>query len=150
MTEAENSRSLQCPEPDIERGSLDRPTGRGCTRTRLTPTGYHPRSLQNPSHPAAAEPNLMLGAQLLVNVPHIQIEITLPVRLQHPLHGRYRRALGQRLSSPTVEQPAEPELLIPLPPAPHLPVAEAQDLGRLPPADLLGHRLQDRRLASYS
>src|SRR6204780_629000 len=74
--------------------------------------------------------------------PTLNIETTLPVQLQHPLHGRYRHALGRRLSSPAVEQPAESELLIPLSPAPHMPVADAQDLGRLPPADLLRHRLQ--------
>src|SRR5271170_1800730 len=111
-------------------------------RSALAPTRHHPRSLQNPFHPAVAEPNLMLGPQLLVKVLHIQIEITLPVQLQHPLHGRHRYAFGRRLSAPAVEQAAESKLLITLPPAPHMPVADAQDLSRLPPADLLRHRLQ--------
>src|SRR6204780_2755836 len=97
-------------------------------RSALAPAGHHPRPLQDPFHPAVAEPNLMLGPQLLVEVLHIPIEITLPVQLQHPLHGRYRYTLGRRLSSPAVEQPAESELLTTLPPAPHMPVADAQNL----------------------
>src|SRR6202167_4399973 len=74
--------------------------------------------------------------------PTLNIETTLPAQRPHPPHGRCRHALRRRFSSPAVEQPAESELLIPLPPAPHMPVADAQDFGRLPPADLLRHRQQ--------
>src|ERR1035441_5873716 len=51
-----------------------------------------------------------------------------------------------RLTPPPVKQPSKPELFITLPPAPHLPVADPYDLGRLPPRDLLRHGPQNHFL----
>src|ERR1700730_3260416 len=44
--------------------------------------------------------------------------------------------LGGRLAAP-VKQPAKAKLLVALPPASHVPVADADNLRRLPPSDLL-------------
>ena len=46
--------------------------------------------------------------------------------------------LGGRLAAP-VKQPAKAKLLVALPPASHVPVADADNLRRLPPSDLLGY-----------
>src|SRR5947207_10834237 len=84
----------------------------------------------------------MLGLELLVKVAHVEIEIVLPVERQHPLHHRHRHPLRRWLAPPPVEQAAKAKLLIALPPTPHLPVADPDDLRRLPPGDLLRFRPQ--------
>src|SRR5271169_2773301 len=112
----------------------------------LAPLGHHPRSLQQPFHPAVADRHLVLLLQLLVKVPHVQIEILLPIQPQHFLHHRQRYFLGRRFPTPPVKQSPEPELFIPFMPAPHLPVADPDDLGRLPPRDLLRHGPQNHFL----
>src|ERR1019366_7153507 len=81
--------------------------------------------------------------QLLVKVPHVQIEILFPIQSQHLLHHRQRHFLGRRLPPPPIKQTAEPELFISFMPAPHLPVADPYDLGCLPPRDLLRQRPQN-------
>src|SRR5713226_10493514 len=75
-------------------------------------------------------------------MPQVQIEILLPVELQNPLHHHRRHPLGRRLSPSPVKQTAKPELFIALPPASHVPVADADNLRRLPPGDLLSHSPQ--------
>src|ERR1700721_2556855 len=52
----------------------------------------------------------------------------------HPLTGR--------LALPSVKQPAKAALLVTFPPPPHVPVADANDLRRLKPRNLLRHCLQ--------
>src|SRR5450631_2540650 len=103
----------------------------------FAPLGHHPRPLQQPLHPAVADLHLVLFLQLLVKVPHVQIEILFPIQPQDFFHHCQRHFLGRRLSPPPVEQPPEPELFIPFMPAPHLPVADPYDLRRFPPRDLL-------------
>src|SRR5450759_3235814 len=103
----------------------------------FAPFRHHPRSLQQPLHPAVADLDLVLLLQLLVKVPHVQIEILLPIQPQDFLHHRQRHFLGRRFPPPSVTQTPEPELFIAFMPAPHLSVADADDLGRLPPRDLL-------------
>src|SRR5229473_2372834 len=49
--------------------------------------------------------------------------------------------LGGRLAAPPVKQPAKAKLLVALPPGSHVPVADADNLRRLPPGDLLWPRL---------
>jgi hypothetical protein len=73
----------------------------------------------------------MLGLQLLVKMLHVQIEIVIAVETQNLFHHRQRNSLGRRLSPPPVEQSVIPELLIALPPTPHPPVADANNLRRL-------------------
>src|ERR1700676_4690028 len=74
---------------------------------------------------------------------HVEIEIPVAVKSQHLLHHCYRHALGRWPSSAPVKQPPKPKLVIALPPAPHLPVADADDLGCLPPGDFLRHCSQN-------
>src|ERR1019366_7323168 len=59
---------------------------------------------------------------------------------------RQRHFLGRRLAPTPVEQAPEPELFIAFMPAPHLPVADADDLRCLPPRDLLRHGPQNHFL----
>src|SRR5437762_8442972 len=73
---------------------------------------------------------------------HVQIEILLPVQRQHLLHRRQRHPPSRRLPPPPVEQPVVSLFDVALPPPPHVPVADPKDLRRLPPGDLLRHRLQ--------
>src|SRR5207253_2047416 len=54
--------------------------------------------------------------------------------------------LRRRHSPPPVKQPAEAELFVALPPAPHVPITDADNLRRLPPGDLLGHSPQNHFL----
>src|SRR5208337_943141 len=77
---------------------------------------------------------------------HVQVEILLPVQLQYLLHFRQRHPFGRRLAPPPVIQTANPKFLIALPPAPHLPVADADDFCRLPPGDLPGDGSQNHFL----
>ena len=112
----------------------------------LAPPRHQPRSLQALLHPGVAEFDLMLARQLLVKMPHVQIEILLPIQPQHLLHHRHRHPLRRRLAAPPVEQPVKAELFVALAPAPHVPVADADDLGRLIPRDLLRHGPQNHFL----
>src|SRR5260370_26320358 len=112
----------------------------------LATLGHHPRSLLQPLHPAIADLYLVLGLQLLVKVPHVQIEILLPIQPQHFLHHRHRHFFGRRFSPPPIKQPPEPELFVALPPAPHLPVADPDYLCCLPPRHLLPHGPQNHFL----
>ena len=112
-------------------------------RPALAPLGHQTGPLQQAFHPTVAQRHLVLGRQLLVKVAHVQVEILLPVQLQHLLHFRQRHPLGRRLAPPPVIQTANPELLVALPPAPHLPVADANDFCRLPPGNRSGNRSQN-------
>ena len=51
--------------------------------------------------------------------------------------------LGGRLAAPPVKQPPKARLLVELPPASQVPVADVDNLRRLPPCDLLGHGPQN-------
>ncbi len=77
---------------------------------------------------------------------HVQIEILLPVQRKHFLHRRHRYPAARRFTATPVEQPVVSLFHVAFPPPPHVPVADAQDLCRLPPTDFLRHRLQDHIL----
>ncbi len=124
-------------------------------RPPLPPFAVHPAlassphqsgSLQHPFHPAVAEFDLVLAGQLLVKMRQVQIEILLPIELQHPLHHRHRNPLRRRLASSPVKQPPKPAFLVALSPAPHVPIADADNFRRLIPGNLLRHRLQNHFL----
>ena len=61
----------------------------------LAPTRHQPRSLQRLLHPAVAELDLVLAAQLLLEVPHVQIVIALAVQPHHLLHQSQRTRFGE-------------------------------------------------------
>src|ERR1700675_3277155 len=94
-------------------------------------------SLQHPLHPAVTELDLMLGRQLFVKVAHVEIEVALPVELEHPLQHRQWHPFRRRHAPPSIESSPNPTLLRAPPPAVHLPIGDANDLRRLPPCDLL-------------
>src|SRR5271169_2737344 len=73
---------------------------------------------------------------------HVQIEILLPVEREYLLHRRHRHPPSRRLPAPPVEQPVVTLFHVALSPTPHVPVADPKDLRRLPPRNLLRHRLQ--------
>src|SRR5580700_5618217 len=112
-----------------------------CT-PRWRPRATSPAALQHAFYPAIAELDLVLAGQFLVKMPQIKIEILLPIELQHPLQHRHRHPLRRRLASPPAKQPAKAALLVTFPPPPHVPVADANDLRRLKPRNLLRHCLQ--------
>src|ERR1700690_3778975 len=103
---------------------------------------HQPRSLQRLLHPGVTQFDPVLGLQLLVKVLHVQIEIFFPVQCEHFLHRRHRYPATRRLAPPPVQQPVIALFHVALPPPPHVPVADAQYLRRLPPRDPLRHRLQ--------
>src|SRR4029077_11096414 len=109
----------------------------------LSSPPHQPGSLQSQFYPGVAEFNLVLGPQLLVKMPHVQIEILLPVESQNLLHQGHGDSLVRGLPPSSIEQPVTAELFIALPPATHVPVANADDLRCLPPRDLLRNRPQD-------
>src|ERR1700726_1054617 len=108
----------------------------------LASARHQARSLQRLLHPGVTQFDPVLSLQLFVKVLHVQIEILLPVQREHFLHRRHRHPAPRRLAAPPVEQPVVAFFHVALPPAPHVPVADAQDLRRLPPGDLLRHCLQ--------
>src|SRR4029077_878684 len=61
---------------------------------------------------------------------------------EHLLHHGQRHASSRGLAPSPVEQLVVAFFLVAFPPAPHVPVADAQNLRRLPPPNLLRHRLQ--------
>src|SRR5215469_16290241 len=96
-------------------------------------------TLQCPLHPGVAEPDVLLLPQLLVKMAHVEIEILLSIQNQHPF-GQLQRYTPQAGTTPApVQQSVVTELLPASPPAPHLPVANADHLCGLPPSDALGH-----------
>src|ERR1019366_6974544 len=103
----------------------------------LAAFGHQTGALQGPLDPGVAPADAVLLPQLLVKMLHVQIEILFPVEPQHSLHLGQRDALGRRPAPPPVEQPVIAKLFVALMPAPHLPIADADDLGCLPPRDLL-------------
>src|ERR1700735_1135061 len=109
----------------------------------LAPLRHHSRPLPQPLHPAVADRDLVLFFQLLVKMPHIQVKIPLSIQPQDLFHHLYPHLFRRRLPSAPVKQPAKPKFFITFSPAPHLPIADPDDLGRLPPRYLLCHRPQN-------
>src|SRR6202035_579914 len=88
---------------------------------------YQPGSLQSQLHPGVAELNLVLLAQLLVK------------KSQYVLHLGERTSFRRRGSSSAIEQPVIAKRLVALPPTTHVPLADADDLRRLPPGNPFRH-----------
>src|SRR5258708_26219445 len=57
---------------------------------------YQPGSLQGQLHPGVAELNRVLLPQLLVKMPHVQIEILLAIQSQYLLHLAQRNSFPRR------------------------------------------------------
>src|SRR5437588_1999191 len=112
----------------------------------LAPPGHQSRPLQCLLHPAVAEFNPMLIAELLMKMPHVQIVIAVTIQPQHLLHQRQRHPPRRRLPTPPIKQSVIAELFVTFAPAPHVPVADADDLRCLPPRDLLRHGPQNHFL----
>ena len=94
---------------------------------------HQPRSLQRLLHPGVAQFDPVLRLLLLVKMLHVQIEILLPVEREHLLHRGHRNPPMRGLAAAPVKEPVIARLFVALPPAPHVPVADPQDLRRLPP-----------------
>src|SRR5438128_12540590 len=112
----------------------------------LSPSPHQSGSLQRQLHPGVAQLDLVLVLQLLVEMPHVQIEIPIAIEPQHLLHQRHRHPFRRGLALPPVEQTVIAKLLVTLSPAPHLPITDADDLGRLPPRDPFRHGSQNHFL----
>src|SRR5215831_6109577 len=110
-------------------------------RPRSSPL-HQSGALQNIFDPRIAPVHVVMVAKLLVKMAHVQVVILLPVQDQNLIHLLHRNLAPARLALPLVSYPPKPVLLIlPFPP-PHGSDADAHYLCRLPPRDLLRHRLQ--------
>src|SRR5213079_3318609 len=70
----------------------------------LPPALYQPGSLQGQFHPGVAQCNLVLGAQLLMKMSHVQIEILLPVESESVPPAPW--GLAGETASPAVDRTA--------------------------------------------
>src|SRR6266576_1477307 len=86
---------------------------------------YQPGSLQGQLHPGVAELNLVLLPQLLVKMPHVQIEIPLAIQFQYLLHLGQGHSFRRGASSSAIEQPVIAKLLVALSATTHVPVTDA-------------------------
>ena len=89
---------LRTTIPDADHARQQPPWASSATHSPLVPASHLPRPLQHALHPAVARTNLVLAPQLLVNVPQVQIELLVPVELQHSPHSP-RHPFGRRLAS---------------------------------------------------
>ncbi len=101
---------------------------------------HQSRSRQRQLDPGVTQPDSVLLHQFLVKVQHIQIEVLLPIKLQHLLGQCHRNPPRRSLPPPLIKQPIVAKLLVAFPPPPHPAVADAYDLRRLPPSDPFRHR----------
>src|SRR5437899_512674 len=101
---------------------------------------HQSRSRQRQLDPGVTQPDSVLLHQFLVKVQHIQIEVLLPIELQHLLGQCHRNPPRRSLPPPLIKQPIVAKLLVAFPPPPHPAVADAYDLRRLPPSDPFRHR----------
>ena len=106
----------------------------------LAPSGHQSRALQCQLHPGVAQIDPVLVAELLVKMPHVQVEIPLAIKPQHLLHLGQRHPPAARRPPPPVEQPVVAMLFVALPPPAHRAIADADNLRCLPPRDPLRHR----------
>src|SRR5437660_11304695 len=88
----------------------------------------------------------MVIAELLMKRPTVQIVIAVTIQPQHLLHQRQRHPLRRRLPTPPIKQSVIAEPFVTFAPAPHVPLADADDLRCLPPRDLLRHGPQNHFL----
>ena len=129
---------------DVQQHSGQRTPGTTTPMCSSPPLPVHQsRSLQCHLHPRVADPDAVLLGQLLVKMAHVEIEILLPVELQHLLGRLQRNSFRARPPFPPVVQPVVAVFLVAFPPPPHGPVGDADNLGRLPPLQTPGHRFQN-------
>src|SRR5437660_582634 len=83
-----------------------------------------------------------------VSQKRLHVQSAKPATIQpHPLlHQGQRHPPRRRLPTPPIKQSVIAELFVTFAPAPHVPVADADDLRCLPPRDLLRHGPQNHFL----
>src|ERR1017187_482355 len=115
-------------------------SGRRSRRLRCTPrlglALHQTGCLQRLLNPRVAQPDLMFLAELLMKVPNVQIKVPVPIQAQNLFGLLLRHAPAAWLTPSPVQQSLVALFLIALPPSPHLPLANADQLSRLPPLDL--------------
>src|SRR5690242_796424 len=99
-------------------------------------------TLQRLLHPGVTQLDVVLATQLLVKVPHVEIEVLLLVQAQYFLDCFQWYALWRRNAAPPIEQTLIAFQLEACLPTLHLPATNAEDLRGLKPGDPLGHRSQ--------
>src|SRR3954451_17833718 len=114
-------------------------------RTPFTPLAVHTAlglalyqtgCLQSLLHPRVAPSDLMFLAELLMKVPHVQIEVLVPVEAQNLFRLRLRHSPAAWLPLSPVQQSRAALFFEALPPSTHLALADAHQLRCLPPLDL--------------
>src|SRR5215470_12177478 len=155
--------SPSIPPPPVARNRSrwwHRPESRsGRTSVRLETTGAGCRRCATASPATAAAPAVYDAPHVSVRAPPTPLPAA-PVSPRcnsarsraRPATSHESAARSDRNTSPgiartpsppsPVQQPVVPLFYVALPPPPHMPVADAQYLRRLPPGNLLGHRLQ--------
>src|SRR5256714_12999655 len=112
----------------------------------LAPPRHQSCPLQGLLHPAVAEFDLMLIAELFMKMPHVQIVIAVAIQPHSLPHHRQWPPLRRRLPTPPITQSVIAELFVTFAPAPNVPVADSDDLRCLPPRDLPRHSPQNHFL----
>src|SRR5256884_1333937 len=85
----------------------------------------------------------MLMAAFLIKCPQFQMVMGDTIHPKPLPHHRQRPPPRRRLPTPPIKQSVIAELFVTFAPAPHVPVADADDLRCLPPRDLLRHGPQN-------
>src|SRR6478672_3236033 len=84
-----------------------------------------------------------------MKVLHVEVEVLLPVQLQHLLHRLHRHSLRARAAFAVVPQTAIAVFVQPFAPTSHGTVCHAHNLGSFPPLQLPGRRLQNHFLCLH-
>src|SRR6476469_4242812 len=84
-----------------------------------------------------------------MKVLHVEVEVLLPVQLQHLLHRLHRHSLRARAAFAVVPQTAIAVFVQPFSPTSHGTVCHAHNLGSFPPLQLPGRRLQNHFLCLH-
>jgi len=115
-------------------------------RSSLLSPGHQPGSLQRLLYPAVAQPDAFLFPQLLVKMPHVEVEVPLLVQRQHSLGRLHRYPVVAAFPPPLIVQPVVAMFLVALPHPLHIAHTHPGDLGRLDPGQRLPHGLQNHVL----
>jgi hypothetical protein len=111
-------------------------------RPALPTLRHQARSLQRLLDPAIAQVDVVLLAQLLVEMQHAEIEVLLLIQRQNALGCFQGNPMDAPLPAPLIKQSVVPEFLVSLLHPAHRPVRDAGDLRRRHPGDLLRQGLQ--------
>jgi hypothetical protein len=107
---------------------------------------HQPCPLKRQLYPYGAQLDPFFFSQLLGEGPHVEIEILLPLQTPDPFHHLHGNPSRARLAlAPVVSALVSVHVIAPTP-TPHLAVADAPNLRRLPPTNLLRQRSQDHCL----